>query len=86
MDSRHRPRNSRFRNVIDISLHQHGSTILPGGTAVAMLSPIGLLAPVFYDWIYDTMGSYDNAFTVALGLASSGRSCHVFCPISENAG
>jgi hypothetical protein len=40
------------------------------GTGVALLAPIGLLAPVFYGWVYDTTSSYDNAFIVALVLAA----------------
>jgi MFS family permease len=39
------------------------------GTAVASLAPVGLLAPVFYGWVYDTTSSYNNAFIVALVLA-----------------
>jgi MFS family permease len=39
------------------------------GTAVALLAPMGLLAPVFYGWVYDTYGSYNTAFIVALVLA-----------------
>lgn len=39
------------------------------GTAVALLAPMGLLAPVFYGWVYDTTSSYNNAFIVALVLA-----------------
>ena len=40
------------------------------GTAVALLAPMGLLAPVIYGWIYDTRGSYNMAFSVALILAA----------------
>ena len=39
------------------------------GTAVALLAPMGMLAPVFYGWVYDTTSSYNNAFIVALVLA-----------------
>ncbi|MCJ7605631.1 MAG: MFS transporter, partial [Dehalococcoidales bacterium] len=36
------------------------------GTMVAFLAPMGMLAPVFYGWIYDTTLSYDNAFITSL--------------------
>jgi len=39
------------------------------GTAVALLTPMSLLSPVFYGWVYDTTGSYNSAFIVALVLA-----------------
>lgn len=38
------------------------------GTTVALLSPLGMLAPVFYGWVFDTTGSYNNAFITALAL------------------
>lgn len=39
------------------------------GTTVAVLSPLSMFAPVFYGWVFDTTGSYNNAFTTALVLA-----------------
>jgi len=39
------------------------------GIAVAALAPLGLLAPVFYGWIFDTTGNYNVAFITALALA-----------------
>jgi MFS family permease len=39
------------------------------GTMVAFLSPMGLLAPVFYGRIFDTTHSYNLAFITALVLA-----------------
>jgi nitrate/nitrite transporter NarK len=36
------------------------------GTIVAVLAPMGLLAPVYYGWIFDTTGSYNNAFLTVL--------------------
>jgi MFS family permease len=39
------------------------------GTMVAFLSPLGLLAPVFYGRVFDITQSYNVAFQTALGLA-----------------
>jgi MFS family permease len=39
------------------------------GTAVALLAPIALLAPVFYGGVYDATGSYNGAFITALVLS-----------------
>ncbi len=39
------------------------------GTMVAILSPLGLLSPVFYGRIFDTTQSYNMAFVTALVLA-----------------
>ena len=39
------------------------------GTAVALLAPMGLLDAVFYRWIFDTTGSCNNAFVMALILS-----------------
>jgi cyanate permease len=39
------------------------------GTMVAFLSPLGLLAPVYYGRVFDTAHSYNPAFITALGLA-----------------
>jgi MFS family permease len=39
------------------------------GTMVAILSPLGLLSPVFYGRVYDTTQSYNLAFITALILA-----------------
>lgn len=39
------------------------------GTMVALLSPLGMVAPVFYGWIYDTTTSYHAAFMTSLFLA-----------------
>ena len=39
------------------------------GTTVAILSPLGMVAPVFYGWVFDTTGSYNNAFITAVVLA-----------------
>jgi len=39
------------------------------GTTVAVLSPLGMLAPVFYGWVFDKTGSYNNAFITAVVLA-----------------
>jgi len=43
------------------------------GTARAVTVPIGILAPIFAGWVYDTTGSYIFAFTIiAVLLAVSG--------------
>jgi len=39
------------------------------GTIVAFLAPMGLLAPVYYGWVYDSTNSYNNAFLTVLILA-----------------
>jgi len=39
------------------------------GTTVASLAPVGLLAPVFYGWVYDSTASYDLAFITAIALS-----------------
>jgi MFS family permease len=39
------------------------------GTMVAFLSPMGLLAPVYYGRVFDATQSYNLAFITALGLA-----------------
>jgi len=39
------------------------------GTIVALLSPLGLLAPVYYGRVFDTTQSYNPAFVTALVLA-----------------
>ena len=40
------------------------------GTLLACLAPVGLVAPVYYGWIYDNHASYDIAFITALVLAA----------------
>ena len=39
------------------------------GTTLALLAPLGLLAPVYYGWVFDTTGDYNNAFMTVLVLA-----------------
>jgi cyanate permease len=39
------------------------------GTTVAVLSPLAMLSPVFYGWVFDTTQSYNNAFITGLVLA-----------------
>lgn len=39
------------------------------GTLLACLAPVGLVAPVYYGWIYDNNASYDIAFITAIVLA-----------------
>lgn len=36
------------------------------GTTVALLAPLAMVSPVFYGWVFDTTGSYNNAFITAL--------------------
>lgn len=38
------------------------------GTARAVTVPVGILAPIWCGWIYDTTGSYIFAFTIIAGL------------------
>ncbi|MCK4862732.1 MAG: MFS transporter [Dehalococcoidales bacterium] len=40
------------------------------GTVIAFLSPVGLIAPVFYGWVFDNDGSYNLAFITALIFAA----------------
>ncbi len=40
------------------------------GTMVFFLAPVGLLAPVYYGWIFDSTGSYNPAFLTVLVLAA----------------
>ncbi len=40
------------------------------GTAYAFTLPVGILAPIWTGWMYDTTGSYIFAFTVIAGLLS----------------
>jgi len=40
------------------------------GTMIAFLSPVGLLSPVYYGWIFDTTGRYNIAFITALVFAA----------------
>ena len=59
------------------------------GTAVALLAPLGLLAPVLYGWVYDTTSSYNNAFIVALVLAGIAAVTMLFvrvpgAPVTDN--
>ena len=39
------------------------------GTMIACLAPMGLLAPVYFGWIFDTTASYNVAFITALALS-----------------
>ncbi len=34
------------------------------GVSMAMATPVGVAAPVFTGWVYDTTGSYISAFTL----------------------
>lgn len=39
------------------------------GTLLACITPLGLLTPVYYGWIYDVTGNYNNAFFTVLLMA-----------------
>lgn len=41
------------------------------GTSLMLGTPVGILAPVYAGWVYDTTGSYMNAFTLFAALAVS---------------
>jgi MFS family permease len=44
------------------------------GTSMMLLTPIGIAAPIYAGWVYDSTGSYLTAFsmfTILLGVASS---------------
>lgn len=44
-----------------------------GGSASMIMTPVGIAAPIYLGWVYDTTGSYITAFTViAAVLAFSG--------------
>jgi len=38
------------------------------GTSMMFGTPVGVLAPIYAGWVYDTTGSYTTAFTVVAGL------------------
>ena len=38
------------------------------GVTMLVLSPFGVIAPIYAGWVYDTTGSYTTAFTVFTGL------------------
>ena len=38
------------------------------GTSTMIMSPFGVIAPVYAGWVYDTTGSYTSAFTLFGGL------------------
>ena len=38
------------------------------GTSMMFMTPVGVIAPVYTGWIYDTTGSYLTAFTLFAGL------------------
>ena len=43
------------------------------GSSRLLMTPVGIAAPIYVGWVYDTTGSYTTAFTVvALLLAVSG--------------
>ena len=39
-----------------------------GGTSMMFLTPIGVAAPIYLGWVYDTTGSYLTGFTLMAGL------------------
>jgi sugar phosphate permease len=44
-----------------------------GGSSMMFLAPVGVMAPIYAGWVYDTTGSYIGAFTlVAVLLAIAG--------------
>ncbi len=38
------------------------------GTTMLVLSPFGVIAPIYAGWVYDTTGSYISAFTLFAAL------------------
>ena len=38
------------------------------GTSMMFMTPVGVIAPIYAGWIYDTTGSYMSAFTLFAGL------------------
>jgi nitrate/nitrite transporter NarK len=38
------------------------------GMSSLFMLPLGVIAPVYFGWVYDTTGSYVSAFTVVAGL------------------
>jgi sugar phosphate permease len=41
------------------------------GTSMAFGTPVGVLAPIYAGWVYDTTGSYTTAFIVVAGLLAA---------------
>lgn len=39
-----------------------------GGSQMLLMTPVGILAPIYAGWVYDTTGSYSSAFTLFAGL------------------
>jgi nitrate/nitrite transporter NarK len=35
-----------------------------GGTSSMFVTPVGVIAPIYAGWVYDTTGSYMTAFTL----------------------
>jgi sugar phosphate permease len=48
------------------------------GVASMLMTPIGVLAPVYAGWIYDTTGSYDFAFKLFAGLLGAAAVISLF--------
>ena len=38
------------------------------GISAMIMTPVGIAAPVYFGWVYDTTGSYMNALTITTGL------------------
>ncbi|HEX9975821.1 MAG TPA: MFS transporter [Dehalococcoidales bacterium] len=41
------------------------------GTSMAFATPVGVIAPIYAGWVYDTTGSYTTAFVVVAGLLAA---------------
>ncbi len=41
------------------------------GTSMAFGTPVGVIAPIYAGWVYDTTGSYTTAFVVVAGLLAA---------------
>jgi hypothetical protein len=40
------------------------------GSSRLFMAPIGIAAPIYLGWVYDTTGSYISAFTILAGLVA----------------
>ena len=51
-----------------------------------LLTPVGVAAPIYAGWVFDTTGSYNNAFWLFTGLLTISLGHITLCPPPEGAG
>jgi len=50
------------------------------GTAMMIMTPIGIIAPLYVGWIYDTTGSYITALTISVFTLTTSATIACFIP------